>query len=125
LQMAAAKKKRFFAFVRGRSGGATDPVAQLIANDRAENDREQPTQEKELHRNAGYRGKNSGGDQQRVARQKKTDKHSGFDENDAADQRRATGPNKFFQPFGVKKQVQKVQERLEHATWVLLRAPIR
>ena len=47
------------------------------------------------------------------------DVSGGFDEDDAADQRSAAAANEFLQSIRVVKRVEKVEKRLEHATWFL------
>ena len=63
-------------------------------------------------------------DQEGIAWKEKADEKAGFDENDSADQRSAAGADKFLQPFRIVKRVEKMEKRLEHATWFLIMAEL-
>jgi len=58
LEMAAAKKERVFAAVKGSAGGTADPVAHLVTGDGAKHNWEQQP----LEGNNSRVGKNAGGD---------------------------------------------------------------
>jgi hypothetical protein len=87
--MAPAEEQGVFAFVERGAGGAADPVADLVADDGAEHDREQ----KPFQGDDVGGGEDAGGDEQGIAGQEKSDEESGFDEDDGADQRSAAGSN--------------------------------
>jgi hypothetical protein len=89
LEMAAPEKEGIFAAVKGRAGGTANPVADLITRNGAYHYREQ----KPFERNVAMGGKDTCGDEKRVARKKKANKKACFNENDGADERSATGVN--------------------------------
>src|SRR5215469_3209491 len=85
LQMAAPEEKRIFAPVKRRSRGTPDPVADLVAGNRAKHHRrKQP-----LERNYARGRENAGGNQQGITGKEKAYKESSLDENNRANQRRA------------------------------------
>ena len=89
LEMAAAEKEGILAAVKCGAGGTANPVADLVAGDGAEHDRQQ----KPLEGNDARVGEDSGGDQKGVAWKEKADKKAGFDEDDGANERSAAGAN--------------------------------
>src|ERR1700730_17173304 len=80
LQMAAAKEERLLAGVQSGTGGAADPVADLISQNRAKHYRKQQP----LQGDYPGGGKNPGSHQQRITGQEKADKKTGFDKYDQA-----------------------------------------
>jgi hypothetical protein len=85
LKMAAAEEEGIFSAVERRAGRAADPITDLVTHDGAKHYREQqPLQGDDVGRR-----KNPCGDQQGITGEKKADKKSGFDENDAANERSA------------------------------------
>jgi hypothetical protein len=120
LQMAASEEEGIFSFVERNTGGAADPVADLVADYGAEHDREQPFKYQPLQRNGGEGRENPGCDEQRISREEKSHKEAGLHEDDGADKLRAARLNELFQSFRVEKQMEKVEKRLEHATWFLI-----
>ena len=85
LEMTAPEKKRIFAPVQCRSRGTPDPVANLIAGNRAKHHRRKQPLERDY---AGGR-ENARGNQQGITGKEKAYEESSFDENDRADERRA------------------------------------
>jgi len=111
LEMAAAEKERIFAAIKCCSGGATDPVADLVTGDGAEHDRKQEP----LEGNDSRVGEDARGDEQGVSGKKKANEKAGFDENDGANERSAARANQFFQSLGAIERVEKVEDGLEQA----------
>jgi hypothetical protein len=85
LEMAAAKEEGIFAPVQGSSRGTANPIANLVTCDGTKHDGEQ----KPLEGNNACVGEDSGRNQKRVAREKKTDEEAGFDKDDGANKRSA------------------------------------
>ena len=76
-------------------------------------------EQQRAQRNSGGGGKNPRGDQQGIAGQEKADKETGFDKNDATNERRTAGADEFLQSFRVKEGAEKMEKRFKHATWFL------
>src|SRR5712692_10610038 len=87
LKMASAEEERVFAAVQSCTRRAANPVANLIAHDGAKHD----GQEKPLQGDDAGSGENSGGHQQGITGKKKSNKKTGFDEDDEADEGGAAG----------------------------------
>jgi hypothetical protein len=85
LKMAAAEEEGIFPAVEGRAGRAANPISNLVTH----NGRKHHGEQKPLQGDDVGRRKNPCGDQQRITGEKKADKKSGFDENDAANERSA------------------------------------
>src|SRR6267143_6335363 len=85
LKMAAAEEERVLAAIESGARRAADPIANLIANNRAKHNRQQEP----LEGNHAGRGENAGGDEQGITGQEKADEKASFDEDDRADQRSA------------------------------------
>lgn len=85
--MAAAKEEGILAPVKSGTGGAANPVADLVTRDGAEHDGKQEP----LERNDAGERKDTGGDEKRIAGEKKPNKESGFNEDDGANERSASG----------------------------------
>jgi hypothetical protein len=86
-KLAAPEEERLFAAVKSCTRGAANPVTNLIAQDGAKHN----GQEKPLQGDDAGSGENSGGHQQGITRKKKSNKKTGFDEDDEADEGRAAG----------------------------------
>jgi hypothetical protein len=82
--MAATKEKRVFAFVERRASRAANPISQLITDDGATYYWQQPMEHHGGKRNGGCCGKNTSGNQQRIAGQKKADEQAGLHKNNRA-----------------------------------------
>src|SRR5689334_6542185 len=106
-EMASFEKARILALVEGLAGAASDPVAELVTGDRAKGDKAKKLGEVQ---GAGS-GKDSGCDQQRIARQEKADEHPRFDKDDRADKQR---PAPFNQAADVVQTGEDVFQMLEH-----------
>jgi hypothetical protein len=89
LEMAAAEKERIFAAVKGSACGAANPVPDLVTGNGAKHDRKQ----KPLEWNNACGGKDTCGDEKRVARKKKANKKTGFYKDDRANKRSASRAN--------------------------------
>jgi len=92
LEMALAEEERVFAIVQRGACGATDPIANLVADDGAEHNRQQ----KPLQGNDTRGGKDAGGHEQGIAGEEEADKEAGFDQNDQADEQSSAGANYSF-----------------------------
>jgi hypothetical protein len=115
LQMAAAKKEGVFALVERCARGAPNPVANLIADNRAENSRDQQPSK----RNDSTIRQNPRSDEQRVAGEEEADKETSFNKYDGTDERGSAGADQFPKALGTEERVEKMSDRLEQATGVL------
>jgi len=78
--MAAAEEKRILAAIKCRTCRASNPIAQLVANNSAENPRKkQPPQGDYI-----LAGEDAGCDEKGITRQKKPDEQARLHENDGA-----------------------------------------
>jgi hypothetical protein len=73
-----------------------------------------------LQRNGGEGREYPGSDEQGISREEKSHKETGLNEDDGTDELRPARLNELFQSFRVEKQMEKVEKRLEHATWFLI-----
>jgi len=87
LKVAAAEEERVLAAIKSGARRAADPIANLVADNRAKHDREQQP----LKGNDAGSGKDSGGDEQGITGKEKADEKASFNEDDRADQRSAAG----------------------------------
>jgi len=113
LQMTAAKQKRVFAFVEGRTGAASDPIAQLIAGDGAKHSGD----EQPVKRNYLLTGKYACRDQQGIAREKKANEQAGLDKenarNNAAKCSRSDPLDELFQTFRSVQRAKKMKDGIQ------------
>jgi hypothetical protein len=111
LQMAAAEKQRIFATIQRWARRAPNPIAKLVAGNRAEDaGDEQPAK-----RNYILPRENAGSDKQGIARQKKSNEESCLNKNDGANQAGATPTDQLFKPFRVVEGVQEVANGFQQA----------
>src|SRR5882672_1490356 len=113
LQMASAKQKRVFPFVKSGASAAANPVSQLVAKNGAQDaGKQQP-----LNRHNILSSKNSGSDQERIARQEEANKQAGLDKKNAAnDSAKCQGPNpldELFQAFSGVERAEKVKDGIQ------------
>jgi len=99
--MALTEEERILAFVQRGSSGATNPVANLVADDGAEHHR----QENPSQRDDAGGGKDAGRNEQGIAGEKKTNKEAGFDKNNQADEQGSAGSDYSFDIVDGMKQV--------------------
>jgi len=101
--MITAKEERVLALVERRARGASYPISELIADNGTQNTRN----EKPAKRNHILACKNPRGHQKRIAGQEETNKKTGLDEKNCADEPAekigANPLNELFQTFGAVK----------------------
>jgi hypothetical protein len=86
LEVAAAKEERVFAAIQSRTGRASYPVAQLVADNGAEDSRnKEPTEGQDI-----LAGEDAGGDQKGIAGKKEAYEKPRFQKNDDANESGAT-----------------------------------
>ena len=101
LEMALAEEERVLALVQRGARGAANPVANLVADNGAEHNR----QENPFQRNDTRGGKDAGRDEQGIAGKEKANKEASFDEDNQANEKRSTGANYSFDIVDGMKQV--------------------
>jgi len=91
-EMATAEEKGILAAIYGGAGGATDPVADLVAENRAEHHgKKNPAQ-----RDDAGGGEDTRGDEQGVTGKKKADEETCFNEDDNANEKGAAPADQSF-----------------------------
>lgn len=106
LEMALVEEKRVFATIESGTCGATNPIADLVADDGAKHN----WQQNPFQGNDARGRKNARGNQQGITREKKANKEAGFHENDQTDKQRSTGAN---YSFDIVDGVEQVADRFE------------
>jgi len=109
LEMALAEEERVLALVQRGARGAANPVANLVADNGAEHNR----QENPFQRNDTRGGKDAGRDEQGIAGKEKANKEPGFDEDNKANEKRSTGAN---YSFDIVDGMQQVADRFEQTS---------
>ncbi len=111
LKMAATEKEGIFAAVESSPSRPANPIAHLVASNGAKHGRQQ----KPLEGNDASVRKDASGDQERVARKKKTYKEARFNKNDGANERSASGANQLSKSLGCIQRVEKLEDGMEQA----------
>src|SRR5713101_5959575 len=110
-KVTAPKEKRVFASIERWTCRTANPVSELITNNCAEYaGKEQPRK-----RDHVLAGEDAGGDQKRIAREKKADKKSRLSKDDGADKGWTAPTDYLFEPFRVVEGAKEVKDGFEHA----------
>lgn len=111
LEMTAAKKERVFATVKRGPSRAANPVTDLVAGDRTNH----YGQQKPLQWYDASIGKDARGNEEGVTGKKKSDKETGFNEDDGANKGSAARANQLSKSVCAVERVEKVEDGLEQA----------